>query len=100
MCGDVFIDGGKGANIVVPFIVDKKLKCVDENGDGMMDFSACFSWRVPGRDNWCTLDRTDPGTKGFEADLYPDSTAKCFCARYDLPITVEKKTKVNPLSIC
>jgi hypothetical protein len=100
-CGDVLIDGGGGADISVPFIRNVDMKCVDENNNGNLDFSVCFSWRVPGSDEFCTLSRTDPRTKGTEADLYPGTPSKCFCARYDVPtITVVKPTSPDVINPC
>lgn len=100
-CGDVMIDGGGGADVEVPFINNVEMKCVDDNNDGNFDFSVCFSWRVPGKDDYCTLTRSDPMTKGVEADLYPGTPSKCFCARYDVPtITVVKPNSTDHISPC
>lgn len=100
-CGDVLMDGGGGCDIAVPFLKDVEMKCVDENNDGNMDFSVCFSWRVAGQDGLCTLSRDDPSTVGKEADLYPGTPSKCFCARYDVPtVTVIKTSSDAHISPC
>lgn len=100
-CGDVLMDGGGGADIAVPFLTNVELKCVDDNNDGNMDISVCFSWRVAGQDDFCTLARDDINTKGKQADLYPGTPSKCFCARYDVPtITVIKANSVDHVSPC
>lgn len=100
-CGDVFIDGGGGADIMVPFVQNKEMKCVDHNNDGVMDFSVCFSWRVPGSDGFCTLSRDDPDTQGNQADAYPGTPSKCLCIRYDIPdITVITPDDDNHVSPC
>jgi hypothetical protein len=93
-CGDVFMKGGGGGNILAPFLKQPTpMKCVDHNSDGNMAFSACFSWRGPRAD--------DPRTLGREADLYPANPAKCFCARYDVPtITVAKPASQDRVSPC
>lgn len=83
-CGDLMIDGGGGADLVVPFIEEKEIKCVDENKDGLLDFGVCFSWRVKGKDGFCTLSRDTSGTQGLEADLFPATPSKCFCSRVDV----------------
>lgn len=100
-CGDVFINGGGGADIVAPFVRDKEMKCVDHNGDGVLDFSVCFSWRVPGKDSFCTLSRDDPDTQGLQADVYPGTPSKCLCIRYDVPdVTVVKPDDDKHVSPC
>jgi hypothetical protein len=82
-------------------LVDAEIKCGDDNGNEMLDFSVCFSWRTHGTDGYCTMSRYDPDTEGELADMYPGTPSKCFCARYDVPtITVEKKTSSDYVSPC
>lgn len=98
-CGDVITDGGGGADILVPFMENVEVKCVDQNNDGVLDISVCFSWRVAGNDGKCTLDMT--GADGLLPDLYPATPSKCFCARYDIgEITVVKPTAAVHISPC
>jgi hypothetical protein len=98
-CGDVLMDGGGGADIEVNFLENVELKCVDDNKDSNLDFSVCFRWRVAGTDGLCTLSRYDPATIGKQADAYPGTPSKCFCARYDVPSITVVKTD-DPISPC
>jgi uncharacterized repeat protein (TIGR01451 family) len=98
-CGDVLMNGGGGADIEVPFLKNTVLKCSDDNNDGNMDVSVCFSWRVPGTDGFCTLARTEVGTVGLQADAYPGTPSKCFCTRVDIPTVTVVKTS-DPISPC
>jgi uncharacterized repeat protein (TIGR01451 family) len=98
-CGDVIMSGGGGADIQVNFLQNEEIKCVDTNNDSNLDISVCFSWRVPGTDGFCTLSRSDPATVGKQADAYPGTPSKCFCARYDIP-TVTVVTNNDPISPC
>lgn len=100
-CGDLLLDGGGGADLIVPFIVEKEIKCVDDNYDGLLDFGVCFSWRVQGKDGFCTLSRDTDGTQGLEADMYPGTPAKCFCSRLDVgTISVRKPNDDMAVSPC
>lgn len=90
-CGDVFIPGGGGGVIDTPITVKLPVVCSDENEDGEMDISICFTWRTGENKGACTIDTADPVTQGSLADLYPGSTSGCFCERYDITnISVEK----------
>jgi len=96
-CGDIMMSGGGGCNIEVPFAENTYIKCVDNDGDGHLDFGTCFSWRVAGNDDFCTLSKDDPSTKNNFADLYPATPSKCFCTRYNVPnIQVVQKPNHKP----
>lgn len=100
-CGDVFINGGGGCRIAVPFLKDVDVQCVDSNNDDVLDVSVCFSWRTAGTDGFCTLSLDDPKTTGNVPDLYPGTPSKCFCARYDIPnVTVVKPVSPASLTPC
>lgn len=100
-CGDLIINGGGGADLVVPFIQEQQIKCVDDNLDGLLDFGVCFSWRVKGTDGFCTLSRDTDGTQGVEADLFPGTPSKCFCSRVDVgTISVIKPNDDLAVSPC
>jgi hypothetical protein len=74
-CGDIFMTTGGGGVLDYTNIAEGlKLPCIDSDGDGVMDFGICFSWRQPGADDTC-----DPNA------LYPGSPSKCFCTNYDIP---------------
>jgi len=69
-CGDVVVlNGGSTTLTDVPLLVNKEIPCVDENGDGMVDVSICFSWN-DGQVQECGL---------------PGSESACGCATYDVP---------------
>lgn len=79
-CGDVFTAGG-GSNVDTPILVNVPITCTDENDDGNMDFSICFTWRTEETDGLCQLE------DGLS--VIPGETEACFCTRYDVPtITV------------
>jgi hypothetical protein len=80
LCGDIIMSSGGGGVLDFMKLGDKlKLPCVDMDGDGLLDFGICFSWREPGEDDFC-----DPNA------LYPGTPSKCFCTRYPVPqIVVE-----------
>lgn len=90
-CGDVTIPGGGSGVIDTPITVKLPVVCSDENEDGEMDISICFTWRTSENKGACTIDTNDPSTQGSLADLYPGSSSGCYCERYDIPnISVEK----------
>jgi len=62
VCGDVVVtDGGSTTLDSVQLVVDQAIQCVDDNGDGLVEVSVCFSWNdgspgacgVPGSDTAC-----------------------------------------------
>ena len=100
-CGDVFLDGQQGGGNIdgVPFVVNKALRCSDENEDGNMDLTVCFTWRLEDTDDFCTLADSNPLTQNKLADLYPGNNSMCYCASYDIPtITVVTPPIVPPCS--
>lgn len=97
-CGDVAVGPGGGA-VEVPFIENQTIKCVDDNNDYNLDFSVCFSWRTDETDGKCAITRAD--SDGVEIDLFPASTDKCFCTRYDVDtIKVVKPQSNDSQSVC
>ena len=93
ICGDVFLTEDQSGNVEVVLLQNQIVRCRDDDGDGKLDFMACFSWRSSDGDEVCTLNRDADQTAGSEADLFPSSTSNCFCDRYDLPdIEVIKPT--------
>lgn len=84
-CGDFFLTGNGGGSITIPVAVDAALICADDNQDGKMDFTVCFTWRLKDTDEFCTLEDEDSDTVGRLADLYPGGTSMCYCASYDIP---------------
>jgi len=101
VCGDLIVNGGGGADILVPLLEDVEVKCVDYNGDGNLDVSVCFSWRHSGHDDTCSLTFDDPHTQGAVPDLFPAAPSQCFCARYDIPeITVVPHDDDHHVSPC
>jgi uncharacterized repeat protein (TIGR01451 family) len=98
MCGDVAVGPGGGA-VEVPFIENQTIKCVDNNNDYNLDFSVCFSWRTDKTNGKCAITRA--ASEGREIDLFPASTDKCFCTRYDVDtIKVVKPKSNDSQSIC
>lgn len=92
-CGDITSD--TSGNIDTPLMVELTIPCADENEDGALDVSVCFSWRTEAGDGVCTLSRDDPATVNTLADVYPaqpqqddadckQHEADCFCQRYDI----------------
>ena len=53
-CGDVYLLGEDEAVIPIPIAVEVTLACEDQNEDGFLDFSICFTWRKNGADD-CTF---------------------------------------------
>jgi uncharacterized repeat protein (TIGR01451 family) len=98
MCGDVAVGPGGGA-VEVPFLENQTIKCVDDNNDYNLDFSVCFSWRTDKTNGKCAITRA--ASEGLEIDLFPASTDKCFCTRYDVDSIKVIKPKTNDSqSIC
>lgn len=89
VCGDIITTSGGGAVLKsVDIAKNVAVICDDKNGDGVLDFGICFSWRERGADDTCVPDF-----------IYPGSPSKCFCARYDVPqITI--KIPDNPVGEC
>lgn len=75
-CGDIGGGGGTLDNFVFQTL---KLKCIDDTGDGLLDFTTCFSWRTSGNDAFCT---------GNQADVYPGNVAKCDCEVSNIAVPV------------
>jgi hypothetical protein len=83
-CGDVVIDQGQSGNIDIPIIMNTPITCSDENDDGSLDFSICFTWRSQDNDGHCNIDNASTVT--------PGDASSCFCTRYDVPtITVNEE---------
>lgn len=81
-CGDAFMGPDTTGYINTPILVNTTIVCADENEDGNLDFSLCFTWRTADTDEECTL--TDP------ASVVPGSSEACYCTRYDIPtVTTE-----------
>jgi hypothetical protein len=70
MCGDVATD--KDARLNTPILVNAELPCTDENEDGVLDVSICFTWKN-GPLGLCSIQDNIPGTD-----------CSCFCTRYDI----------------
>jgi hypothetical protein len=87
--GDVIMNSGGGAVMKsVDIAKNVAVICDDKNGDGVMDFGICFSWREKGADDTCAVDF-----------IYPGTPSKCFCARYDVPqITIKESDE--PVDEC
>jgi len=78
-CGD--IDAAHSP--LHPTITVTGVKCEDKNGDGLLDFPNCISWRQPGSNETCT----DP------TSAYPGAPSKCKCdAGFTVPIKVPAAT--------
>ena len=100
-CGDVFVVGAGGGNIDIPFLVNTPMRCSDENEDGKMDLSVCFTWRSEETDDFCTLVDSDLDNRGILADLYPGNNSMCYCESYDVPsITVVDTSKSSADDPC
>lgn len=78
-CGDIAIKGTGGASIKIPDVLtEAAVTCTDDNGDGSLDISVCFTWR-DGADHMCDI----------AAGLFPAEPMACFCRKYQIPqITV------------
>jgi hypothetical protein len=95
-CGDVILPSGVQGLIDTPITVELPVVCSDENEDGEMDLSICFTWRTAANTGACTIDKEDDATQGTLADLYPGSSTGCFCERYDIPNVSVEKPAVAP----
>jgi len=82
-CGDIVINGGGGGAIRTS-IISTEVQCTDRNGDGSLDIAVCFSWRVRGTDDVCTLSNSDTQTQGSLADVFPGTPSKCYCFVYEI----------------
>jgi hypothetical protein len=99
-CGDVLIVQENISGFIdVPFVVNTPLRCSDDNGDGRMDMTVCFTWRMQDADEFCTLTDSDPFTSGRLADLYPGSNSMCYCETYDIP-TIAVVMRDAPVAPC
>jgi hypothetical protein len=78
-CGDVKMDYDIG-RLNTPVLINVQLPCTDNNEDGKLDASICFTWRGArtNRDE-CTIGNNVPGTD-----------CACYCSRYDINNTVVK----------
>lgn len=72
LCGDII--GGGGTLDFMRIGNNVQLPCIDKDGDGILDFGICFSWKVAGSDTKCN-----------PVSLFPGTPSKCFCARYNIP---------------
>ena len=91
ICGDVDCAGGSGCDTSEPFeFQELTLTCVDNDGDGKLDWTTCFSWRQSGGNDTCT---------GAD-DIYPGSPSKCFCETINLnEIPVPKTIEVTKVTV-
>ena len=91
VCGDVDCPGGMGCDTSQPFqFQELTLTCVDNDGDGKLDWTTCFSWRQSGGNELCT----------GPSDIFPGSPSKCFCETINLnEIPVPKTIEVTKVTV-
>jgi hypothetical protein len=86
-CGDVLVSGGKGGDVAVTLAMEQEILCVDENEDGTLDMSVCFSWKTNGSDSKC-----EP------AAVLPGGKSKCWCDTFEVAnVVVEVPPDVTTL---
>lgn len=92
ICGDVYASGGVTFHDFA--FQTMTLTCEDQDEDGFLDFSTCFSWRTAGNNEVCT---------GAD-DIFPGTKSKCFCERVNINVPVPKaslgvKKTASPASV-
>ena len=85
-CGDAQFDAGGGGNLDGFAFQTLTLECIDDDGDGFLDFSTCFSWRVDGSDSFCD---------GSQTDVYPGTPSKCFCETVNIEVPIPQTATIE-----
>jgi hypothetical protein len=78
-CGDVA--AAEKVFLKTRALVNAEVTCADENEDGVLDVSICFTWRA---------DSFNTGVCSISNNI-PGCTSSCYCSRYDIKKVVVEK---------